>query len=178
MPSSYPHNISKLLATIIPIRPRSVYDVGVGYGKWGMLIREYVDDFMGGVWIEGCEIFRPYIERSSAKRVYDHIAEEDWLTLTPQRGEYDLVLMIDVLEHFSSTQAVVALDKALNYSRVALVSTPLNYPQGAVNGNQHERHLSEWRQQTFADAGFVFHDMGSDERSTIGLVMHEWAFAG
>jgi hypothetical protein len=165
------------MATIIPIRPRTVYDVGVGYGKWGMLIREYVDDFMGAVWIEGCEIFKPYLERSDAKRIYDHIDVGNWLTITPQREQYDLVLMIDVLEHFSSTQAVIALDKALAFSRIALVSTPLNYPQGAVNGNEHERHLSEWRQDSFAQAGFHFTDMGSDERSTIGLVSQEWVAA-
>lgn len=170
MPSSYPHNISRLLATIIPINPRSIYDVGVGYGKWGTLLREYLDNYDREVRIDGCEIFAEYIVKAPPT-AYDAVDIGDWLEVKPLAESYDLVLMIDVLEHFSPTAAVEALEKALTYSNTVLISTPIDYPQGVVNGNEHERHISEWTAAKLERAGFTFRDMGSDRFSVMGLVV-------
>jgi hypothetical protein len=52
--------------------------------------------------------------------------------------------MIDVLEHFEKDEGYWAMDKALNNSRALLISTPLGYEQGPVNGNGYETHRSEW----------------------------------
>ncbi len=43
MPTSHLYQISDILEIISLIRPRSVLDVGVGFGKYGLLAREYLE---------------------------------------------------------------------------------------------------------------------------------------
>ena len=43
MPSSRPNTIPAVVHLLRQIQPRSILDVGVGFGKWGHLFREYTD---------------------------------------------------------------------------------------------------------------------------------------
>lgn len=43
LPSSQYYHISKILELIIAIDPSSVLDVGTGFGKYGVLCREYLE---------------------------------------------------------------------------------------------------------------------------------------
>ncbi len=43
MPTSDFHNISSIVALIYQLHPASVLDIGCGFGKYGVLIREYLD---------------------------------------------------------------------------------------------------------------------------------------
>src|SRR5438876_4590254 len=43
MPSSRPNTIPTVIHLVRQINPRSILDVGVGFGKWGHLFREYTD---------------------------------------------------------------------------------------------------------------------------------------
>ena len=43
MPTSNPKIISPILDYISKNTPASVLDIGIGFGKWGALIREYTD---------------------------------------------------------------------------------------------------------------------------------------
>jgi hypothetical protein len=43
MPSSRPTTIPVVIHLLRQIRPRSILDVGIGFGKWGHLFREYTD---------------------------------------------------------------------------------------------------------------------------------------
>jgi hypothetical protein len=135
-----------------------------------VLVREYIDDYQDNVRIDGCEIFEPYLAKSIACQSYNHIDRENWLTLVPPREHYDVILMVDVLEHFIVGEAVKALQKALFYSPQVLVSTPIGYEQGEVNGNPYEAHRSEWTAEALRAAGFNFTDNSIDSRSVIGLV--------
>jgi 2-polyprenyl-3-methyl-5-hydroxy-6-metoxy-1,4-benzoquinol methylase len=64
---------------------------------------------------------------------------------------YDLVLLIDTLEHLPQDQGHSLLHSLLSRNQYVLVSTPNSpYPQGAVHGNELETHRSEWRAADFA----------------------------
>lgn len=43
MPTSYPEAISSILELVRREEPRSILDLGVGFGKYGMLCREMLD---------------------------------------------------------------------------------------------------------------------------------------
>jgi hypothetical protein len=69
MPSSSWKHISKTIEQIWDISPTSVLDIGIGFGKWGFLLREYLEVCQGryqkSEWcikIDGIEIFEPYIQ--------------------------------------------------------------------------------------------------------------------
>src|ERR1051326_9169285 len=43
MPSSRPNTITTVIHLVRQLKPKSILDVGVGFGKWGHLFREYTD---------------------------------------------------------------------------------------------------------------------------------------
>ena len=43
MPSSRPNTIPTVVHLLRQLKPQSILDVGVGFGKWGHLFREYTD---------------------------------------------------------------------------------------------------------------------------------------
>src|SRR5258706_12960845 len=43
MPSSRPNTMPTVIRLIRQLKPQSILDVGVGFGKWGHLFREYTD---------------------------------------------------------------------------------------------------------------------------------------
>jgi 2-polyprenyl-3-methyl-5-hydroxy-6-metoxy-1,4-benzoquinol methylase len=168
MPSSYPHNIPAIVGTMLRLQPRSLLDVGPGYGKYGFMAREYLDDFRGDMRIEAVEVFPDYLERVGWSP-YDRVHHGSLVDVElPDR--YDLVLMIDVLEHFDRADGYDALYRALSAGDAVLVSTPIGYEQGPSHGNVHETHLSEWHPDDLTSHGMTWEDVASDELSFTGLV--------
>jgi hypothetical protein len=67
MPTSDYQQISDVLHVVEQLQPRSVLDIGVGFGKRGILCREILEIYQGRVasstWevqIDGIEINEPY----------------------------------------------------------------------------------------------------------------------
>jgi SAM-dependent methyltransferase len=174
MASSQWHQISPILDWILLLRPTSVLDVGSGFGKYGFLCREYLDVFDGrltpGEWqtrIDGIEIF-PSCVTPVHQYVYDHIHIGDAcdvLTRLPYDG-YDLVLLIDVLEHYDTTTGANLLRLLPTIGRYVIVSTPTAFfPQDETYGNTAQKHLSFWPPRVLRDqGGFIVH------RDRIGCV--------
>ena len=68
--------------------------------------------------------------------------------------KYDLVLMVDVIEHFENLAAFELLVEALKISAHVVVATPYGYyPQGEEFDNPREAHLSGWFPSEFRDGG-------------------------
>jgi len=153
-----PENISTVVRWITCVDPKSVLDVGIGFGKYGVLAREYTDIRHGRYrkegWktqIDGIEIFELY--RNLVWQVYDKIYIGDALTLIDSLVNYELILLGDVIEHFAKVDGMTLLTKCQQHStKAVIVSTPFgNYPQDAVFGNEHEWHLSMWLPEDFSD---------------------------
>ncbi|MEI8314974.1 MAG: hypothetical protein WCG79_05930 [Verrucomicrobiota bacterium] len=140
------------------IEPKRVLDIGVGFGRWGMIVREFCDVWYGRVlrknWkvhIEGVEGFAPSIE-DYHRTFYDRIHIGDFRTLRTSLGEgWDVVIFGDVLEHFEKKEAYQLLDWALSASEYVLVNIPLgaDWSQVDIYENVYERHLSVWDAKEF-----------------------------
>ncbi len=171
MPSSSPVLLSPIMSLVMKLRPTSVLDVGCGAGKWGALVREYCDWWGEGATgarrtrIDAVEIHAPYIGELH-RAVYDNVFVEDAVdfleatTAGPCEGcpleQYDLILCVDVIEHLDEERGKRFLAAAMKRCRTLLVSTPqAPSPQGAVFGNEHERHVSQWVPQDFEPFGTV-----------------------
>lgn len=166
MPSSYYENIPPILDILSKLRFTKVLDVGIGYGKYGSLIREYFDNWLGGTTIDGVEIHRPYIEMVYP-RIYSDIYIGDFLEMPAER-HYHVCLLIDVIEHWTKEDAWKAIKKARGLADHVIVSTPQGFlEQGAVGGNQYETHLSGW------EADELPGDDYSNELSIIKLIKGE-----
>lgn len=146
MPSSYPENIAPIIQLIAKYKPKSVMDIGVGRGKYGFLIKEYFHPDVKGDWkpvekVDGLEIFPQYIT-DLQRNIYDNLHIGNALDF--KFDDYDLFLIIDVLEHWNMDEANFLLDKLTKKGRV-LISTPTYIGhQGASHGNEWERHVTQW----------------------------------
>ncbi len=142
------------------LNPASILDLGVGFGKYGVLAREYLDVGQSRVarddWrvrLVGVEGFAPY--RSALHdAVYDEFRVEDFTNGYERYRGFDLVLMIDSLEHVERPRARFLLLSLLEHNGHVIVSCPDgDLPQGAVHGNEFECHRSVWSEADFAALG-------------------------
>ena len=157
MPSSRYQVIPLVLDLVVSIQPKSILDIGVGYGKYGVLFREYLDvwktdkPFQNRVTrIDGVEAFAEY--ENSVWKAYDIVHVGDVTTLLPEltKVKYDLLFMGDVIEHFEKEEAKKLLG-ALNYNHIIIVTPFQVLKQEAVYDNTYEIHKSEWKHQDFPD---------------------------
>lgn len=161
MPSSHSQQINEIVEILLRLKPERILDVGVGFGKYGVLIREQLDLWDGagksseeyGKWkrrVDGVEAYAEYLTPLHSF-IYDEIFIGDARLVVPAlRGPYDLVLLIDVIEHLSREDGEKLMRDLLKISRNVLVSTPKKVKaQEAVYGNEFERHISQWRQTDF-----------------------------
>jgi SAM-dependent methyltransferase len=147
------HNIGYCVDVMMKIEPESVLDVGAGFGRWGVLAREFCDVWRGRffpdqwtVRVDAVEAFEKNVcewHRHFYNQIYVADAAE---LLTPERCDYDLIILGDVLEHFERGIAEDLLQRCVDRARYVMVNIPLgaSYEQGDMYGNVYERHRSVW----------------------------------
>lgn len=149
---------------LMRIAPSSVLDIGVGFGRWGIISREFCDVWFGRVmqdqWsvrVEGIEGFERSI-RDYHRAFYSRIHVGDAAGLIPTLpGPWSVTIYGDVLEHFTKERGVELLRFSLEHSDYVLVNIPLGeeFEQGDAYGNEFERHLSTWNREEFNAFGLV-----------------------
>jgi SAM-dependent methyltransferase len=177
MPTSTWSAITPVLQLITELRPAPVrvLDVGIGYGKWGFLCREYLTYWRSvgehrHITVDGIEVFPEYIT-GLQREIYDNIMIGDARELLPRlaNDSYDLVVMMDVVEHFVSDEGVALIRECKRVARVVLISTPsVFWPQEAIFGNSHERHLSVWSESEFRSLGARYVGRGDNVIAVFG----------
>lgn len=153
MPVSTSVHLSQCLRHIMLLNPRSVLDVGCGFGTWGFLCRTYLDVFNQHVqpetWevtIDGIELFEPYIQPHH-RSLYSSITIGDIRELADTVEPHELIICGDVIEHLEKDEGQAVLDTLYEKATRALL---LNIPIGdgwdhpEVHGNPGELHRSQW----------------------------------
>ena len=159
MPGSLWHTLSAALSLIHQIHPRSILDLGVGFGKWGFLCREQLDileeRYSRADWdtvIEGIEGYKEY-ENPVYGFCYDGVYFGEILETLPRLGHYDLIIMGDVIEHFPKEQGYRLLEEARRHGTYLLIVTPNVFVPNAVDiDNPLELHRSLWTVDDFLTA--------------------------
>ncbi|RLB35932.1 MAG: glycosyltransferase family 1 protein [Deltaproteobacteria bacterium] len=175
MPVSSYEVIPEILNFIVNIRPSTILDVGVGFGKYGVLLREsleIVDErYDKQEWrtiIEGVEAFRNY-RNPLHEYCYDKVYYADIFSIIDNLKNYDLIMLIDVIEHFQKDKGFKLINALLKHcNKALLISTPL-FPasQEAVFGNEYEIHRSRWKIVDFVDYDFNFRIVGRGKKSQL-----------
>lgn len=161
MPSSTYRTISYICERISKLEFKSVLDIGVGFGKYGFLVREYAGGFplpteeKELLLVDGIEIYEPYIQPIH-KLLYDSLYIGDATKLIKNVDIYDLILCIDVLEHVLKETGLLFLKDIKQHSKIALVALPRSPAvQEGLFGNVHEAHISSWCMEELAQFGQV-----------------------
>jgi hypothetical protein len=182
MPSSRCNHIPIVLGIVRQLAPRSILDVGVGFGKWGHLFREYTDiaaaeadpaRYARANWrvrIDGIEGHAPYLTPMH-EYLYDALHVGDMRAKIHEVGEYDLIFLGDVIEHVEMSDGVALLRACLAHARQAVVvTTPgRDTPQDAVCANELEAHRSVWTPADFRALGRCVHKL--DDNDTLIAVL-------
>ena len=157
MPVSRPNHLGYIGEQILELNPMSVLDVGCGFGLFGMLFRTLTDIWEGRYdsWqtrIDGVEIFERYIT-DLQRKIYTNIYLGDIVNIIDTLPDYDFIYMGDVIEHLTKENGITLLEKLKRKGKVVIIATPLVVSeQGTINGNENERHISQWHSNDFVGA--------------------------
>ncbi len=168
MPSSNISSIFDILESIRLINAKSILDIGVGFGKWGLLIREYFDlrphkkkgydDW--SIQLDGIEANEKYLTP-----VHDYIYNKIFIgeaidILSNNNLYYDLIIAIDILEHFTKNEAYTFIKLCKNRARTILINTPnIYYKLQREYFNDYMLHNSGWDADDFIklEAKYIWH---------------------
>src|SRR5574341_1579427 len=138
MGSSEHWQIPHVLDLVAAIQPRTVLDVGAGYGKFGYLVREY----SRAERVDGLDVGPPRYPS------YDHFyigdARELDRVLPEDAPVYDLALFVEVLEHLEKADAWRVLDRLTRRAGKVIVTTPLGFRKQVYTETPYETHRSGW----------------------------------
>lgn len=132
---------------------RTVLDVGCGLS----LKSQYIDaDVRVGV-----DIYRPFLEKIEADAPYA-VVNADALEIgnlfLPR--SFDLVLLLDILEHMQKKDALRVMDMAEQIARVAVIAespkgyVPQNIDIWGHGGHIYQTHRCSWEPEEFAARGY------------------------
>jgi len=142
---------------------RKILDIGPGFGKYGVLCREYCDlipawyekklnGFDQKNWqctidcIEPCDKYITPLHKYIYDNIYTGKAEDIITTL----GDYDLILVIGVIEHIEKLTGIRVLKDCRAKAKAVIVVTPNGFlRQDAVWDNPLEEHKSGWYPEDF-----------------------------
>ena len=157
LPTSWFQAIPTILNQVILSHPTSILDIGVGFGKYGLLLREVFEipyeRYDKSQWItkvDGVEVFETYCN-PVYDFAYDNIYYGDIIEIVDTLDRYDVIMIIDVIEHFEKEVGIELINKLLEHTnRAIIVSTPIiPAPQESYLGNEHEHHKSIWLRSDF-----------------------------
>lgn len=160
MPTSSYKKIGRVLGVLAHIKPpSSVLDVGVGFGKYGFLLREHLDirkrRYSKDSWvtrIDGVESWKNYLSPIHAY-IYNHVFVGDVRELVKQLPDYQLIVLADVIEHMSRAAGVALLTALYAKCERAMV---ISFPNTIGSDWQHwpnplEKHEVVWKAEDFKE---------------------------
>jgi hypothetical protein len=181
MPTSAPYAIPVIVHAVRQLRPRSILDVGTGFGKYGVLFREYTDiwdakeagQLQPKAWrtrIDGIEACTSYLSQLHAF-VYDQIHVGDALEVIDRLGQYDLIFLGDVLEHFEKVAGRRLVRKLYEHAdKCVLLTYPRQAkPRDGLLDNPAEAHRSVWDRHDFETYPRVSHTVLEDRADVAAL---------
>jgi hypothetical protein len=157
MPSSFVDSVPPIVKTIIDVNPERVVDVGPGWGKYGLMCREYLPGLKN---LEAVEVLEGRLHTQDV--IYDRVYEADVRDMDSiYWNSTDLVLIIDVIEHMTLEDGKKLLNNILSNGAAVIVSTPKVFEEQHDDHNPHEEHVSLWTWQDFGIEGVEITDVST-----------------
>jgi len=139
MPGSMDEGKDQIKIWIQQINPKTVLDVGCGKGTYSDIFK---DLNMKPEKFDALEVWKPYINKYKLAEKYNNIINVD--AREHKDWDYDLVILVDVLEHMTKEEAIAIWQSISKQARYAIISIPIvHYPQGHEHGNPYEEHVKD-----------------------------------
>lgn len=159
MPTSSFQLITPIIEIIMSLNPRSILDVGVGGGKYGILCREYFNYWVAEgseLRLEGIEAFPDYIN-DIHRFVYDKIHIGEAQSIIPRiENSFDLILLIDVFEHLDREIGYDFLQSCVRIGKSIVISVPTKWweQEDSRDNNPYELHRAHYNWRDLRKLGF------------------------
>jgi len=150
MTTSEHWQIPRVVDVIVRERPQSVLDVGAGWGKYGVLAREYAEPAIIDA-VDANPVRYPVYDRVFVGDIRDLGG-----VLPAEAGPYDLALVIEVIEHLTKEEGWHLLDQLTRRAKRVLITTPLGFRRQEVPDMPFENHRSGWVPWEFSKR-FIVH---------------------
>ena len=174
MASSFSSQIPIIIYLIKKLNPQKILDIGKGFGKYGFLIHEYfgietnkkIDKSLtlkeqSKVIIDAVEVdddlMLPHLNQ-----IYNKIYIVDIFDIYRNLESYDLILMIDVIEHLEKEKAKKMLIYFLSIGHTIIIATPKNFFAQHLYESSYENHISHWSVKDFKEIGKVDYQYTGD----------------
>ncbi|HGJ66028.1 TPA: glycosyltransferase, partial [bacterium] len=158
-----------------------ILDIGCGIG-------DYLIYTNGSQDVTAVEPHLPYIEKAKQRADWVKFVNEDALTFFSKNKEkFDLILMIDIVEHLDETDGLRLIEEAKKHCNgILFAQIPIgDHPQDKdvwdLSGDYWQTHRSTWDEKKLVDANFSFYQIwenwydwkDKDDRTSIAI----WADA-
>jgi len=147
--------------------PKSVLDVGCGFGKYGFLLREYLEVCYGRYkpesWvtkIDAVEAFIPYVSDFHGV-LYSNVFKGTLNGVYHKLRKYDIVIAVDVIEHLEKADGWEFLEQLKTlYAKELYISTPATFRGlNCMYGNwDYDQHRSFWSDEDFKGAEILLNN--------------------
>lgn len=161
MASSFSSQIPSIIHLVSKIAPTSVLDIGKGFGKYGFLLHEYLGidntkkldptlslNQQSRLRIDCVEV-DPDLMLPHLNQLYNNIFFENVLKNYEKYQAYDLILMIDIIEHLEKDAAIKMLKHFLAKGSTVIVATPIDFFEQELYESVFEHHVSHWTVSDF-----------------------------
>ena len=168
MPVAKPDTIPSICKFIMTRKPKSILDLGIGFGMYGFLARNYgviwnsditqeqYDNWKNEIIVDGIEISKSLIT-DLHRMLYNKIYIGDFSVIAPRLKDYDLYIMGDSIEHLDKSVAIELIKKLKDKGKL-IIATPDYWCEGtAVLGNEHDKHKCWLRDEVFPDKPRIIH---------------------
>jgi SAM-dependent methyltransferase len=134
-----------------------ILDIGCGrYSALSQLIKTQ------NFYAIGLDIFEPNVRASYGRGIYKDVICGDVRALPIKDKQFDLVIIVEVLEHLDKEDGQKAFSELERVSREAiLLTTPIRKcPHHDYYGNPYEEHRYIWSLEELKASGFVIRGKG------------------
>ncbi len=167
MASSFSNQIPAIIHLVKQLKPKRILDIGKGFGKYGFLLHEYagIDNTkkifpdkslkqQSNLLVDAVEV-DPDLMLPHLSHLYNTVYFGDILSLYKELPSYDLVLMIDIIEHIDKTGALILLGSLLQKGSRIIIATPVEFFEQHLYESEYENHTSYWTIRDLNSIGFV-----------------------
>lgn len=165
--------IPNILDIVKKLNPKSILDIGVGFGKYGVLFRDLLEIPHERYAKENWQIKVDGVEACKACHnpiydfAYNNVYYDNILTLIDTLPSYDCIILINVMEYFTKEDGLRLIEKLVDHcNKSVIVSTP--FYQNRQNNqleNKFEQNESVWSLVDFEKFNFIYERVAIEDNS-------------
>ena len=130
---------------------KTVFDVGAGAGTYSKITHETADEvkqwqptIKEDLKVDCSEVFKPYVSKYNLGIIYNNIYQDDIENILDSIGNYDLIIMGDVLEHMEKDKAIRVFNALKKKCKFLWISIPVQSFRPWTNG--YDQLSDEWEE--------------------------------